>query len=97
MEKFTLDEIYGVSINDYLLAHGKTEDDLIASIVVDIDLLKVSKMELAIRNETLTQRELELYQHIDTLYQKKLAHLKRIQEYVNSSIEDLSEPQIDER
>lgn len=88
MSQFSLDELYGVTINDYLQAHLKTTDELIADIEIDIELLRRNKQSLADININLTERQLALYSAIDKMHRKKVSHLKRITNYVKMDLTD---------
>ena len=74
---YTLDELYGVDLNMYLIRHGKSRRDLIHEIEVDIMLLNENRKRIA----STEPRDIELYPKVEELLLKKRKHLKRIQAF----------------
>lgn len=74
----TYDEIYGMDLDNYCLAHGTTIEDLISKTELDIEILTTRMQEEFPRGSmTFTPLASEIYK----LIRKKKNHVTRLKEW----------------
>jgi len=82
MNEITLDEIYGVNIDDYCLYHAIIVNDLIGKVKKDIELLR-KRLHILTHEE---DKVLDQVTHeVVTLMNKKEKHLKRLIDWKRSA------------
>jgi len=87
----TYDELYGIDIDKYCLAHNTTLDDIIHKSQIDIELLNNNLKRLLIIDKKnlknkVRDREGILLNHMNTLHaliKKKQAHINKMQDWKN--------------
>jgi len=73
---FSYDELYGIDLDEYLLKHRKTIDELINEISIDISIL-----ENNLRNKINCNDDCYLINSIVSLLEKKRKHLDKIKKW----------------
>jgi len=83
-QKFTLDEIYGLSLDEYCYALGVDIDSLIDKNQKEIQILKERLYTLVWGETNKTfRKENELIEEIQKYISKKEKHLKRLKNWKN--------------
>jgi len=72
---YTIEEVFGVSIIDYLKIHNKTIDELINEVKINVNILK-SNLKERLNNDLLD----DLTEFIKQKLNDKEKHLKRLEE-----------------
>ncbi len=86
MSNYSLEDLYGITLEEYCRKHGHSSPQpLVSKITTDIEILEKNYKNLAERNATLTDKELDLAKEISTLLHKKKQHRQRLQKWLKKS------------
>ena len=86
-KEYTLDELYGISLEDYCLLHNVTYDELIAKVKIDINILRKNYELYSLKNkDDVTYDEVSLAIEISKQINKKNIHLKKLADYKANQI-----------
>ena len=86
-KEYTLDELYGVSLEDYCLLHNITYDELISKVKIDINILRKNYELYSLKNkDDVTYDEVSLAIEISKQINKKNIHLKKLADYKANQI-----------
>ena len=85
-KSYTLDEIYGVSLDKYCEYHSTTYDELINKVKIDITILESNYNNYS-HKEVVNNEEIKLAYEISKQITKKRLHLRKMFEYkINQEI-----------
>ena len=86
-KEYTLDELYGISLEDYCLLHNVTYDELIEKVKIDISILRKNYELYSLKNkDDVTYDEVSLAIEISKQINKKNIHLKKLADYKANQI-----------
>ncbi len=76
----TLDDLYGVSLNEYCAIHGTTPEALIQKTCTDIALLR-QRLHRLVWNAEQDPKNEDLIPHVKEKMERKQRHLERLMEW----------------
>ena len=80
----TLDDIYGITLGEYLELHRKTKEDLVRELEIDIDIIENNYKNIVLKNiNNLTIDDCLKASRIKDYSNKKKKHLQRVKDWNN--------------
>lgn len=78
---YTLDDLYGCTLEEYLIVHNTTVEELLNRAERNIKLLKLNLQRIADK-EPKSEEDLKLYLQVDKMLENKRKHLNHLKLFV---------------